>query len=89
VLISLYIQQPVDLAGFPSLLLAMIQVRPTFLHGYEAAAGKRIRSFDQFVVGGNCFCRHHHFSRPHNHPVCRNHSGIVHKRNESALKDHV
>jgi len=54
VLISLYIQPPVDLAVFPLLLLALTQVRPTFLPGYVAAAGKRIQSFGQSDVG-NCF----------------------------------
>jgi flagellar biosynthesis protein FlhA len=64
VLVSMYILQPVNFSVFPSLLLIITlfrlalnvaSTRLILLHGAEGedAAGNVIRSFGQFVVGGN------------------------------------
>ncbi|GAM09680.1 flagellar biosynthesis protein FlhA [Geobacter sp. OR-1] len=63
-LVSLYIQQPLDFSVFPSLLLIttlfrlslnIASTRLILLHGSEGAesAGAVIKAFGQFVVGGN------------------------------------
>jgi flagellar biosynthesis protein FlhA len=65
-LVSMYILQPVHFSVFPSLLLIITlfrlalniaSTRLILLHGSEGedAAGEVIRSFGQFVVGGNYF----------------------------------
>ena len=63
-LVSMYIQRPVQFSVFPSLLLLLTLFRLSLniassrrilLHGNQgpAAAGKVIEAFGQFVVGGN------------------------------------
>ncbi|MBI5655723.1 MAG: flagellar biosynthesis protein FlhA [Geobacter sp.] len=63
-LVALYIQQPLEFSVFPSLLLIttlyrlalnIASTRLILLHGSEGAeaAGAVIKSFGQFVVGGN------------------------------------
>ncbi|MBW1674096.1 MAG: FHIPEP family type III secretion protein, partial [Deltaproteobacteria bacterium] len=63
-LIAMYTQKPLDFSIFPSLLLVMTlfrlslnvaSTRLILLHGNEGvlAAGKVIKSFGSFVVGGN------------------------------------
>lgn len=63
-LVSMYIQRPVQFSVFPSLLLLLTLFRLSLniassrrilLHGSQgpAAAGKVIEAFGQFVVGGN------------------------------------
>ncbi|MEA3279821.1 MAG: flagellar biosynthesis protein FlhA [Thermodesulfobacteriota bacterium] len=63
-LVGLYIQRPLDLSSFPSILLVatlfrlslnVASTRIILLHGNEgaAAAGKVIKAFGNFVVGGN------------------------------------
>ena len=63
-LVSMYIQRPVEFSVFPSLLLLLTLFRLSLniassrrilLHGNQgpAAAGKVIEAFGQFVVGGN------------------------------------
>lgn len=63
-LVSMYILQPLEFSVFPSLLLVVTlyrlslnvaSTRIILLHGSEgpAAAGEVIKSFGQFVVGGN------------------------------------
>ncbi|MBI3599729.1 MAG: flagellar biosynthesis protein FlhA [Nitrospinae bacterium] len=63
-LVSMYILQPLEFSVFPSLLLVVTlyrlslnvaSTRIILLHGNEgqAAAGQVIKSFGQFVVGGN------------------------------------
>jgi len=63
-LIGLYTEQPLDFSVFPSLLLVttlfrlslnIASTRLILLHGHEGpdAAGAVIKSFGQFVVGGN------------------------------------
>lgn len=65
-LVSMYILQPVHFSVFPSLLLIITlfrlalnvaSTRLILLHGAtgEGAAGEVIKSFGQFVVGGNYF----------------------------------
>ncbi|MBN2319528.1 MAG: flagellar biosynthesis protein FlhA [Acidobacteria bacterium] len=65
-LVSMYINQPVSFSVFPSLLLIITlfrlslniaSTRLILLHGSggEDAAGEVIKSFGQFVVGGNYF----------------------------------
>jgi flagellar biosynthesis protein FlhA len=65
-LVSMYIMKPVHFSVFPSLLLIITlfrlalnvaSTRLILLHGSEseAAAGRVIQSFGQFVVGGNYF----------------------------------
>jgi flagellar biosynthesis protein FlhA len=65
-LVSMYILKPVQFSVFPSLLLILTlfrlalnvaSTRLILLHGAEGedAAGEVIRSFGQFVVGGNYF----------------------------------
>jgi len=66
VLVSMYILQPVHFSVFPSLLLIITlfrlalniaSTRLILLHGStgDSAAGEVIKSFGQFVVGGNYF----------------------------------
>jgi len=63
-LIAMYIQQPLELSAFPSILLILTlfrlslnisSTRLVLLHGHEGidAAGKVIMAFGNFVVGGN------------------------------------
>ena len=63
-LMSMYIKKPLDFTAFPALLLVttlfrlslnVASTRLILLHGHEgpAAAGHVIKSFGQFVVGGN------------------------------------
>ncbi len=63
-LMSMYIKKPLDFSAFPALLLVttlfrlslnVASTRLILLHGHEgpAAAGNVIKSFGQFVVGGN------------------------------------
>ncbi len=63
-LMSMYINRPLDFTAFPSLLLIttlfrlslnVASTRLILLHGHEGplAAGRVIKSFGQFVVGGN------------------------------------
>ncbi len=63
-LMSMYIKRPLDFTAFPALLLVttlfrlslnVASTRLILLHGHEgpAAAGHVIKSFGQFVVGGN------------------------------------
>ncbi|MGD9150165.1 MAG: flagellar biosynthesis protein FlhA, partial [Desulfobacterales bacterium] len=63
-LASMYVQRPLDLSSFPSILLLatlfrlslnVASTRIILLHGNEGtlAAGKVIQSFGSFVVGGN------------------------------------
>ncbi|HFC98305.1 MAG TPA: flagellar biosynthesis protein FlhA [Thermosulfurimonas dismutans] len=63
-LMSMYIQKPLDFTAFPALLLVttlyrlslnIATTRLILLHGHEGplAAGRVIMSFGQFVVGGN------------------------------------
>jgi len=79
-LVSMYILQPVSFSVFPSLLLIVTlfrlalnvaSTRLILLHGAEGedAAGRVIEAFGQFVVGGNYFCGHRGFSRPHRNSV--------------------
>ena len=62
--ISVYVKKPLDFSTFPSLLLAVTlfrlslnvaTTRAILLHGNESvdAAGKMIKTFGYFVVGGN------------------------------------
>jgi len=64
VLVSLYVEKPLDFSVFPTLLLLVTLYRLSLnvattrlilLHGHEGtnAAGKLIQAFGQFVVGGN------------------------------------
>ncbi|HDH96520.1 MAG TPA: flagellar type III secretion system protein FlhA, partial [Proteobacteria bacterium] len=64
VLVSLYVERPLDFSVFPTLLLLVTLYRLSLnvattrlilLHGHEGtdAAGKLIQAFGQFVVGGN------------------------------------
>ncbi len=58
-LVSLYIEEPLDFSVFPSLLLIVtlyrlaLEVSATRLILLTADGGKVIRAFGQFVVGGN------------------------------------
>ncbi len=63
-MITVYINNPLEISSFPSLLLIatlfrlslnVATTRRILLHGHEGpdAAGKLIESFGQFVVGGN------------------------------------
>ncbi|OAG28652.1 flagellar biosynthesis protein FlhA [Thermodesulfatator autotrophicus] len=63
-LMSMYIKKPLDFSAFPALLLVttlfrlslnVASTRLILLHGHEGptAAGNVIKSFGQFVVGGN------------------------------------
>ena len=63
-LVAMYIQRPLELSSFPSILLLttlfrlslnIATTRIVLLHGHEgtAAAGNIIKSFGGFVVGGN------------------------------------
>ena len=63
-LVSMYIMRPLDLSSFPSILLLatlfrlslnVASTRIILLHGSEGtmAAGKVIKAFGNFVVGGN------------------------------------
>ncbi len=63
-LMSMYIRKPLDFTAFPALLLVttlfrlslnVASTRLILLHGHEgpSAAGHVIKSFGQFVVGGN------------------------------------
>jgi len=63
-LVAMYIQRPLELSSFPSILLLttlfrlslnIATARIVLLHGHEgtAAAGNIIKSFGGFVVGGN------------------------------------
>jgi flagellar biosynthesis protein FlhA len=63
-LVAMYIQRPLELSAFPSILLLMTlfrlalniaTTRVILLHGHEGvgAAGKVITAFGNFVVGGN------------------------------------
>jgi flagellar biosynthesis protein FlhA len=58
-LVSLYIQEPLDFSVFPSLLLILtlyrlsLNISATRLILLEAHAGKVITAFGNFVVGGN------------------------------------
>ncbi|NPB09149.1 MAG: EscV/YscV/HrcV family type III secretion system export apparatus protein, partial [Thermodesulfobacteria bacterium] len=63
-LMSMYISKPLDFTAFPALLLVttlfrlslnVASTRLILLHGHEgpSAAGHVIKSFGQFVVGGN------------------------------------
>ena len=63
-LVAMYVQRPLELSAFPSILLLttlfrlslnIATTRVVLLHGHEgtAAAGNIIKSFGGFVVGGN------------------------------------
>jgi flagellar biosynthesis protein FlhA len=63
-LVAMYVQRPLELSAFPSILLLttlfrlslnIATTRIVLLHGHEgtAAAGNIIKSFGGFVVGGN------------------------------------
>ena len=63
-LVSLYVNKPLDFNGFPTMLLVITlfrlavnvsTTRMILLHGHEGsdAAGKMIQAFGNFVVGGN------------------------------------
>jgi flagellar biosynthesis protein FlhA len=63
-LVAMYVQRPLELSAFPSILLLttlfrlslnIATTRVVLLHGHEgtAAAGNIIKSFGVFVVGGN------------------------------------
>ncbi|HEX3074951.1 MAG TPA: FHIPEP family type III secretion protein, partial [Ignavibacteriales bacterium] len=58
-IVSLYIQSPLDISIFPSLLLMLtlfrlaLNISSTRLILLEGYAGQVIESFGQFVVGGN------------------------------------
>ena len=88
-LVAIYVKEPLEFSTFPTVLLLstlfrlalnIATTRSILLDGASGQVSSVVRSFGQFVVGGNYFCRFCDFCDSRNYQLYRYHQGCWPRR---------